>query len=105
MLRRQRTLWMQLHTKSSSKSNTKFLWRIAEEVSFEHIKGASSSNITIEMKYFPHTQQDIEQMLQVAGLKSLDDLFAEIPEQLQFNREFALPEAMSEVKILEGFLR
>ena len=29
------------------------------------------------MKYFPHTQQDIEQMLAVAGLKSLDDLFAE----------------------------
>ena len=51
------------------------------------------------MKYFPHTQQDIEQMLSVAGLKSLDDLLAEIPDELQFNREFALPEAMSEVEI------
>ena len=51
------------------------------------------------MKYFPHTQQDIEQMLAVAGLKSLDDLFAEIPAELQFNREFALPEAMSEVEV------
>lgn len=55
------------------------------------------------MKYFPHTQQDIEQMLQVAGLKSIDDLFAEIPAELQFNREFALPEAMSEVEIRRFF--
>ena len=55
------------------------------------------------MKYFPHTQQDIEQMLQVAGLKSLDDLFAEIPAELQFNREFALPEAMSEVEVRRFF--
>ena len=38
------------------------------------------------MKYFPHTKEDIEQMLAVAGLKSIDDLFAEIPEQLMFNR-------------------
>ena len=51
------------------------------------------------MKYFPHTQEDIEQMLQVAGLKSMDDLYGEIPEQLLFNREFDLPEAMSEVEI------
>lgn len=51
------------------------------------------------MKYFPHTKEDIEQMLAVAGLKSMDDLFAEIPEQLLFNKEFALPEAMSEAEI------
>ena len=38
-------------------------------------------------------------MLAVAGLKSMDDLFAEIPEQLLFNKEFALPEAMSEAEI------
>lgn len=55
------------------------------------------------MKYFPHTQQDIEQMLQVAGLKSLDDLYAEIPAELHFKREFALPEAMSEIEIRKFF--
>lgn len=55
------------------------------------------------MKYFPHTQQDIEQMLSVAGLRSMDDLFAEIPQQLLFNREFDLPEAMSEVEIRKFF--
>ena len=55
------------------------------------------------MKYFPHTTEDIEQMLAVAGLKSLDDLFAEIPQQLLFNKEFALPEAMSEAEIRRFF--
>ena len=55
------------------------------------------------MKYFPHTKEDIDSMLQVAGLKSMDDLFGEIPEQLLFKREFALPEAMSEVEIRRFF--
>ena len=55
------------------------------------------------MKYFPHTQQDIQQMLAVAGVKSLDELFGEIPQQLLFNREFNLPEAMSEVEIRKYF--
>ena len=55
------------------------------------------------MKYFPHTQQDIEQMLAVAGVKSLDELFGEIPQQLLFNKEFNIPEAMSEVEIRNYF--
>lgn len=42
-------------------------------------------------------------MLSVAGLRSMDDLFAEIPQQLLFNREFDLPEAMSEVEIRKFF--
>lgn len=48
-------------------------------------------------------KEDIEQMLAVAGLKSMEDLFAEIPEQLLFNKEFALPEAMSEAEIRRFF--
>ena len=42
-------------------------------------------------------------MLSVAGLKSMDDLYGEIPQQLLFNREFDLPEAMSEVEIRKFF--
>ena len=55
------------------------------------------------MKYLPHTQQDIEQMLAVAGVGSLDELYGEIPQQLLFDREFSLPEAMSEVEIRRFF--
>ncbi|MBR5861180.1 MAG: aminomethyl-transferring glycine dehydrogenase subunit GcvPA [Bacteroidaceae bacterium] len=57
----------------------------------------------MQMKYFPHTQDDIQQMLAVAGVGSLDELYGEIPQQLQFDREFALPEAMSEVEIRRFF--
>ena len=42
-------------------------------------------------------------MLEVAGLKSMDDLYGEIPQQLLFDREFALPEAMSEVEVRRFF--
>lgn len=55
------------------------------------------------MKYFPHTQQDIQQMLAAVGLKSMDELFGEIPQQLLFNREFNLPAAMSEAEIRNFF--
>ena len=42
-------------------------------------------------------------MLAVAGVKSMDELFGEIPQQLLFNREFNLPEAMSEVEVRNYF--
>ena len=30
-------------------------------------------------KYFPHTPDDIQRMLDVIGVKSLDDLYADVP--------------------------
>jgi glycine dehydrogenase subunit 1 len=32
------------------------------------------------MRYLPHTQADIKQMLQLVGAKDLDALFASIPD-------------------------
>lgn len=32
------------------------------------------------MRYLPHTQEDIDQMLATAGCASLDDLFKTIPD-------------------------
>ena len=55
------------------------------------------------MKYFPHTPQDIEQMLKVSGVSSLDELYSEIPSHLQFNRDYDLPQAMSEAEIRRHF--
>ena len=34
-------------------------------------------------KYFPHTADDVRQMLDVIGVKSLDELYSEIPEELK----------------------
>lgn len=55
------------------------------------------------MKYFPHTKEDIDQMLKVSGVSSLDDLYSEIPKHLLFNKEYDLPPAMSEVEIRRFF--
>ncbi|MBO4907436.1 MAG: aminomethyl-transferring glycine dehydrogenase subunit GcvPA [Bacteroidaceae bacterium] len=54
-------------------------------------------------KYFPHTDSDIQQMLGVAGMKSLDDLYADVPEAVRFRRDYNLPEAMSEVELRNYF--
>ncbi len=35
------------------------------------------------MRYLPHTQEDIDQMLAVTGHASLDDLFETIPDELK----------------------
>ena len=34
-------------------------------------------------KYFPHTPEDIQQMLDVCGVNSLDDLYADVPEEVK----------------------
>jgi len=54
-------------------------------------------------KYFPHTQEDLQAMLERVGVKTLDDLYADIPEAIRFRREYNLPEAMSEVELRQLF--
>ncbi len=51
------------------------------------------------MKYFPHTPEDLQQMLEVVGVKSLDELYAEVPEELKLHRELHLPEGKSEIEV------
>ena len=48
------------------------------------------------MRYLPHTQEDIKEMLAVAGAKSLDDLFAMIPPDSRRQTPLNLPEALTE---------
>ncbi|MBQ9288019.1 MAG: glycine dehydrogenase, partial [Bacteroidaceae bacterium] len=50
-------------------------------------------------KYFPHTDDDIQQMLDVIGVKSLDDLYAEVPEELKLKKDLDLPEGKSEIEV------
>ncbi len=48
------------------------------------------------MRYLPHTQEDIDQMLAKIGKASLDDLFESIPDALKLKEELDLPPGMSE---------
>ena len=54
-------------------------------------------------KYIPHTPDDIRQMLDKIGVNSIDDLFADIPESVRLQKEYELPEAMSEEEIRAYF--
>lgn len=48
------------------------------------------------MRYIPHTRQDIAQMLEAAGVDSVDALFDTIPPALKLGRALALPPALEE---------
>jgi len=48
------------------------------------------------MRYLPHTQDDIAQMLAKTGHESLDDLFETIPDELKTKDGLNIPEALSE---------
>ena len=54
-------------------------------------------------KYFPHTADDLQQMLDKVGIKSLDDLYTDIPEAIRFRQEYNLPEAVSEIEVRQAF--
>ena len=56
-------------------------------------------------KYFPHTEEEVQQMLQRIGISSTDDLYAEIPESIRFKGEYELPLSMSEQEIRSTFQR
>ena len=54
---------------------------------------------TMAYKYFPHTEEDIKEMLAKIGAGSLEDLYAELPDSVKLKRDYKLPEALSEVEI------
>ncbi len=54
-------------------------------------------------KYFPHTEADLAAMLEKIGVKSLEDLYAEVPESIRFKGGYKLPEAMSELDVRRFF--
>ncbi len=55
------------------------------------------------MRYLPHTKQEIEQMLAVLGVSSIEDLFESIPEDLRFEGSLPLDEGLSELELIGRF--
>ncbi len=54
-------------------------------------------------KYFPHTKSDLLAMFDKIGVKSLEDLYAEVPDSIRFKGDYELPEAMSELEVRRMF--
>ena len=51
--------------------------------------------------YLPHTEADIRAMLEKTGLKSLEDLYSDVPQEFLHRGEYDLPEALSEQELRE----
>lgn len=56
-------------------------------------------------KYFPHTERDLKDMLAQVGVSSLDDLYAEVPQEIRFQDDYQLPSEMSELEVRQLFER
>ena len=54
-------------------------------------------------KYFPHTEDDLRDMLAKANADSLDALYAQIPEGIRFKGDYQLPSEMSELEVRQLF--
>ena len=53
--------------------------------------------------YFPHTEDDIRQMLDRIGVGSLEDLYSDVPQDVIYRKEYDLPDAMSEHEVRQYF--
>ena len=57
------------------------------------------------MRYHPHTPEDLRQMLETVGAKSLEDLFRSIPDRLRLSRPLEVPAPIDEIELLAEFRR
>lgn len=53
--------------------------------------------------YFPHTDADVNAMLARIGVGSLEELYADVPADVVYRKEYDLPSAMSEMEIRRCF--
>lgn len=54
-------------------------------------------------KFIPHTDEDIRRMLDKIGLKSIDELYSDVPEEVIFKEEYDIPSAMTEIELRKHF--
>ena len=53
--------------------------------------------------YFPHTEDDVRQMLDRIGVGSLEDLYSDVPQDVIYREEYDLQDAMSEHEVRQYF--
>ena len=58
---------------------------------------------SMNYKFFPHTEDDLQAMLEKAGVKDLDGLYAQIPDSIRFKGDYELPWSMCELEVRQVF--
>lgn len=51
----------------------------------------------------PHTEEDIKVMLERIGVKSIDELYSDVPSEVIYREEYDIPSAMSELELRRHF--
>lgn len=54
-------------------------------------------------KFMPHTEADIRVMLDKIGVEKIDDLYADVPQEVIFREDYDIPSAMSEIELRKHF--
>ncbi|HKX24776.1 MAG TPA: aminomethyl-transferring glycine dehydrogenase subunit GcvPA [Actinomycetota bacterium] len=57
------------------------------------------------LRFAPHTEEDVQWMLDALGLQSLDDLYAHIPAPVLLDRPLDIPPGLSEMELLADLRR
>jgi glycine dehydrogenase subunit 1 len=57
------------------------------------------------LRFAPHTDDDVRQMLDALGLGSLDDLYAHIPPEVLLDHRLDIPAGLSEMELLDDLRR
>jgi glycine dehydrogenase subunit 1 len=52
------------------------------------------------MRWAPHTDDDVQEMLAASGLATLDDLYAHLPADVVLDRDLDIPPGLSEMELL-----
>jgi glycine dehydrogenase subunit 1 len=57
----------------------------------------------VKYRYLPQTDQDKREMMEALGISSVDELFADIPEEVRFKGTLNIPEPLSEPELVRYF--
>lgn len=52
------------------------------------------------MPYIPHTEEDVREMLSTIGVASIEELFADVPQELRIQDDLNVPSALDEHRLL-----
>ena len=64
---------------------------------------SAKSKLSMNYKYFPHTSDDLQAMMEKVGVKDLDGLYAQIPDAIRFTGDYQLPSELSEIEVRQLF--
>lgn len=61
------------------------------------------ANKIMSNKYMPHSDRDVNEMLEKIGVKAIEELYSDVPAEVIFMEDYQIPSAMSEIELRKHF--